>query len=157
MPGCVACSTVREFSDSSTFAATSASTPWTFRSSAEDRIRRISGTRKETRLFQQTMGLVPSDLTGLGHHNSGLVKVWFCLGSAQGRRGSWQAKEDCEVWVRHPISFTTSWVQNFILKQRTRIAKHRTKRPKKMCFIVVCLVGFSKLLKGSKKVYSTSP
>ena len=96
--------------------------------------------QKGDKIIPATMGLVPSDLTGLGHHNAGLVKVQFCLGSGAGEAGVWQAKEDCEVWVRHPISYTTSWVQNFILKQRARIAKHRTKRPKKkknVFFIVV--------------------
>ena len=77
--------------------------------------------QKGDKIIPATMGLVPSDLTGLG--------------SGAGEAGFWQAKEDCEVWVRHPISFTTSWVQNSILKQRTRIAKHRTKKPKKKkCF-----------------------
>ena len=113
--------------------------------------------QKGDKIIPATMGLVPSDLTGLGHHNAGLVKVQFCLGSGAGEAGVWQAKEDCEVWVRHPISYTTSWVQNFILKQRARIAKHRTKRPKKKkkCVFHSCLICFSKLLKDSKKLYCT--
>ena len=53
--------------------------------------------QKGDKIIPATMGLVPSDLTGLGHHNSGLVKVWFCLGSGAGEAGFWQAKEDCEV------------------------------------------------------------
>lgn len=31
--------------------------------------------QKGDKIIPATMGLVPSDLTGLGHHNSGLVKV----------------------------------------------------------------------------------
>lgn len=85
--------------------------------------------QKGDKIIPATMGLVPSDRTGLGQRSSELVKVWLRLGLWES--GGWQAEEGCEVWVRHPVSYTTSWVQNFVLKQRTRTAKHWTKNNNK--------------------------
>lgn len=97
--------------------------------------------QKGDKIIPATMGLVPSDLTSLGQHTSGLVKVWPHWGFWMRGLGEVAGKpKGYEVWVRQPVSYTTSCVKSFLLKQRTRIAKqHQAPRKKHFSRMFVSL------------------
>lgn len=98
------------------------------------------------------MGLVPSDMTDLGQRNSGLVKVWLGGVSEQGWREALAGPRGKQSLGQAP-SYTISWLQNFVLRQRNRIAKHQIKKKKKNVFLKdVCLVVFFQT-NGSIKLF----
>lgn len=106
---------------------------WTF---SEDRIRRHSGTGEETRLFQQLWDYsLQIWLPGATQLRVSVVVFGFRNGDGEGRAGGgWQAQAGCRIWVRS-CPLRTSQVQNFVLKQIGKIAKHQTsKQRRKMHF-----------------------